>query len=175
METLVGSKVSGAWAAPRSWLEALGGRCSLEAKASCDLQICTGLGEQDALITFLVSLAKRKHSSLNYRLPDCESLSSLTFQLQICGSCLPAREGLGVPAVVLVQIFLLPSVFNQFCIQLACFFFRFAPSFACSLCFSNFGVKQVGCSFFNLRLLLKGSVCRIMARGNTSVLMLDTF
>jgi len=86
-------KVSGAKAAPSS-------RLGLRADApwrqrhlvTC-LQICTSPGERDALITFLVCLAEDRRASLNYRVPDCESLSSLTFQLQICGSCLPARAG----------------------------------------------------------------------------------
>ena len=55
-----------------AWFEVLGGRCSLEAKASCDsLANPHQPWRTDALITFLVSLAKRKHSSLNYRVPDC--------------------------------------------------------------------------------------------------------
>lgn len=80
-------KVSGAWA----WFA---GRCFWrQMHLVTRLQICTSLGGQDALITFLLSLAKGKHSRRNYRVPDCESLSSLTFQLQICGSRLPARAG----------------------------------------------------------------------------------
>lgn len=108
---------------------------------------------------------------LNYGVPDCKSLFSLTFQLQICGSCLLLERGLGeklwlrLLAVVIVKIFIFLSVFTQFCVQLARFFFCIAPSVAFSLCFS---VKQVGRMFFiNFGPLLKGSMCWIVARGKT--------
>lgn len=92
---LVGGKVPGAWAAPSSGLGLQADAPRRQMHLVTRLQICTSLGERDVLITFLLSLANHKHSGLNYRVSDCESLSSLTFQLQICGSCLPARAGSG--------------------------------------------------------------------------------
>lgn len=161
----------------KAWSEALGARCSLEAKASC-VSTCksTPILENGMLSLYFLSLAKRKRSCLNYRVPDCQSLSSLTFQLQISASFLPARAGSGREALAEAPCSCpgsnLPFAdffFYRFCTHLACFFFSFAPGVASSWCFSNFGVKQVGRMLslvFDLGPLLKGSVCRIMARGN---------
>lgn len=118
--TLVGGKVSGAWATPGSQLGLWADVPWRQRHLVTHLQTCTSLGEQDALIIFIVSLAKHKLLGLNYRVLDCKSLSSLTLPLQMCGGCLP-EQGLGggtlclrLPAVVLVQIALLLRVFNQF-------------------------------------------------------------
>lgn len=93
--------MSGAWAAPSSRL----GLRLWEADAPwrqrhlvTRLQIRTSLGERDALVTFLVS-GKRKALGSKLQSPWLQSLSSLTFQLQIRGSCLPARAGSGKEAL----------------------------------------------------------------------------